>query len=250
MFNSRISGPHLREASPAFSVLLMSLLLLSPFIGRELRADTENDTGTWISSLTNITLDESWRAALFFEPRISFDDPQPRTDGEVRQFFTFGAIGYALDSNFTIFQGYGVLPSYSPTRVEHRLFQDIVGRHMDEKWRFMERFRLEERLLEGVSGTSLRGRFLLRAQHPLPVLESISGVVSQELFLNFNEPADNSPEPGFDQNRFFVGVNTPLSEHLSLETGYMNLFLERPGPRSNISNHLFVLSLISNLDLS
>lgn len=212
-------------------------------------ADTKNSTGVWASSLTNIRFHDSWTGSFMLEPRIVLDDSDSEREGKVRQLLVLGAVGYTLNDHVTVAQGYMNLPSYNPKRTEHRTFQDIIRRHTNEGWRFIERFRLEERFLEGVHGVSLRGRLLVRAQHPLPFFPSLSGVVSEELFLNFTEPARNAPSSGFDQNRFFLGFNVPFTTHTSLEFGYMNLFLEQKGPSPSISNHLGMISVISNFEL-
>ncbi len=213
------------------------------------QADTENAGGVWTSSLTNIRFDDSWMGTFMVEPRVVFDTSTPERDGKVRQLLVLGSVGYALSEYITVAQGYANLPSYNPKRIEHRAFQDIIGRHVSERWRFIERIRLEERFLEGVRGVSLRGRFLARAQHPLPFSPSLAGVVSEELFLNFTEPASHGPQSGFDQNRFFVGINVPLDADISFELGYMNLFLEQGGPSPSVSNHLGIISVIGNFEL-
>jgi hypothetical protein len=229
--------------SPLFTYLPPWLVITTA------QADTENAAGVWTSSLINIRFDDSWMGTFMVEPRVVFDAASPERDGKVRQLLVLGSVGYALSEHITVAQGYANLPSYNPKRIEHRAFQDLIGRHASGGWRIIERIRLEERFLEGVRGVSLRGRFLARAQHPLPFVPSLSGVVSEELFLNFTEPASHGPQSGFDQNRFFLGLNVPLDTDISFEFGYMNLFLEQGGPSPSVSNHLGIISVIGNFAL-
>jgi hypothetical protein len=59
--------------------------------------------------------------------------------------------------------------------------------------------------------------------------------VSEELFVNLNG-VDRGPAPGFDQNRAFVGLNVKV-DAWQFELGYMNVFVNRPGPSSDRMFH-------------
>lgn len=87
------------------------------------------------------------------------------------------------------------------------------------KFRFLSRTRYEARDLEDDPETASRVRQLIRVTHPIPVAR-FSAFAATEYFWNLDRTARQSTE-GYAQNRTQIGIATPLSPTLTLETSLM-----------------------------
>ena len=72
-------------------------------------------------------------------------------------------------------------------------------------------------------------------------------MVQDEIFFNLNSP-NNGPKGGFDQNRFFVGLNRRITDHLSVDMGYQLQVLEtrEPGFPDDL-NHILLFQFFLNM---
>lgn len=224
--------------------ILAVFLVLSANLAR---ADTENGSALWLMSLNRFNLDDNTRVLFEFQPRISIDDPSSGNDGDIRTVIYRGALGYQIDQNFSAYLGYAVIPQYEPTKTEHRIFQELFSSHDYESWKIINRFRLEERFLEGVDDTLWRIRHQLRVQKPISSCDGLSLAISDEVFLNLND-INTSATQGFDQNRLFLGVNYKFSEKLAMDFGYLNQYVERRGGSSDLLAHNIFVGFISQFD--
>jgi len=70
------------------------------------------------------------------------------------------------------------------------------------------------------------------------------GLVTQnEIFFNLNSPT-NGPGGGFDQNRFFVGLNKKINEYLSVDGGYqLQAINTDESSLFNTLNHILLTSI-------
>ena len=66
-------------------------------------------------------------------------------------------------------------------------------------------------------------------------------IASDELFLNLSE-SDFRTEPGFDQNRAFLGVGYQATPDLRVELGYMNHYVHRYTDADQV-NHVFATNV-------
>lgn len=213
---------------------------------QDAKADPENSFATWIGSIANIKFSNGLRVTTLLQPRWSFDNVRPKADGELQLLVAMGALGYELLPKVILFQGYGALSYYEPTNIEHRTYQNLVIGRAFESWKLSERYGLEQRWFEGAGDISWRGRILERAQHPVAANDKLSVVVSEELLATINNIKAPAPQRGFNQNRFFLGLNFAFSDSLSLDFGYMNQFVNLPAGRDNLSNHILSITLFSN----
>ena len=211
-------------------------------------ADTDSKTSTWFMSLTRFTFTEEIRGFLDLQPRLAVEDPQPGQDGHFDTLLMRGALGYQVDENIGIYQGYAVIPTYDPTRVEHRSFQEVLAKHpLFDVTSLTHRFRFEQRFLEGVDDLALRVRYFGRMVHPLPSLhENLSLAINEEIFINAND-ADGGPQGGFNQNRLFLGMNYKIDDSLSVDFGYQNQFVDGRNGAADTLNHITFLGFISKV---
>ncbi len=138
----------------------------------------------------------------------------------VNQLLLRTAMGFRMTKSWSIWQGYAWTPSFEPGFVnENRIYQQVVYAQKLSAFDVMSRTRLEQRWIQHVSGTAIRFRTLLRGRFPLDDARDWGLVTQNEIFFNLNSPT-NGPGDGFDQNRFFFGLNKKINEHLSVDGGY------------------------------
>jgi hypothetical protein len=197
-------------------------------------ADTSHDFQNW----SLVTLQNAPKHKL----RI-WAEVQPRTGdnlSQLKEILVRPALGLQLNKHVSVWQGYVWVPRYFPGDVthEHRLFQQVQVNHALKSTQVVHRFRFEQRFLEGVEDTSLRGRYLLRLLHPLTHDKRWQAVFGNELFINVND-VSGGPQAGFDQNRIFLGINRQITPQLAFETGYLNQYIDRP-KGADVMNHAWV----------
>lgn len=161
---------------------------------------------------------------------------QPRLTTDVTrlgQFQISPAVGYRLNKRTAVYVGYMFVhtdPVGRPAFDENRLYQHVVlqlGKIGDVA--LSARTRIEARTVVGAEDLGWRFRQQLRAQIPTGAGPGPQIVVWSEAFYNLND-ADWGPREGFDRWRNFVGVAVPLTRELTLEPGYLNQAVFRPGP--------------------
>jgi hypothetical protein len=102
--------------------------------------------------------------------------------------------------------------------------ETMPWQEVSHSWKFSNRlvlgnrFRLEQRIIDDVSGVVFRGRFRINASYPI----GKSGMYltgSEAVWWNMNEK-ENGPKEGFDQNRLFGGLGWHVGKKLRFELGY------------------------------
>lgn len=192
---------------------LLLLFLLTGFTS--VNAGTRQDTQLWMQFVIQGTIKDNF---------IGFFELQPRVDNHVSQLSTSlmrTALGYKLNDNISIWQGYAWTPLLNPTfRNEHRPFQQLLITNKFNNLTLTNRTRLEERLLQGASGISFRLRHLLGFNFPISNNPRWFAVLSDEVFFNLNS-VENGPSAGFNQNRFYLGLGYRFNSPVSVQAGYM-----------------------------
>jgi hypothetical protein len=90
---------------------------------------------------------------------------------------------------------------------------------------------------------------MLRGQYALPMAPEWALVAADEIFVHLNTVGSRGPEAGFDQNRFFVGINRTFSKYFNMDVGYQNQLLNsRSIPNlANQLNHMILLQFFINI---
>ncbi len=102
------------------------------------------------------------------------------------------------------------------------------------------RFRIEERFIQHVSGVVVRGRYRLNLAHPL-WNTPFYAVGWDEIFINLNDQHEG-PTHGYEQNRLFGGIGVHVGSYLRMDVGYLWRHLDRrSGPSSN--DHILSITL-------
>ncbi|HYD49395.1 MAG TPA: DUF2490 domain-containing protein [Terriglobales bacterium] len=217
----------------AVGALLLAIVLAAP-AARAL----DDDAQGWLLATVRGPIAGKWRLYLETQPRVGGDG--------MRQFLFRPALGYQMTKHWSLWQGYGWTPSFEPDRKESRIFQqstcDIPHGDWMLPFTLTNRTRLEERFIEDTHGASVRLRHMIRAVYPLTTSERLGLVVFDEPFVTFNS-IERGPRSGFDQNRAFVGITDQLTNHIRIEIGYLNQFINARGGADNRMNHIGLLWL-------
>lgn len=163
------------------------------------------------------------------------------------QFVLRPYVAYQANDNVQIGGGYAYFRTQNDAGkngfiFEHRAYAEVNYRLLDRPGiKIDTRSRLESRQWENIPDHSIRIRSMV--QMTLPLTESGFGpVYFIEPFFNLN---DNPNFPGgFEQIRNFAGVLIPVSKHLDLMPGYMNLYSPREGRDDRMDHVLWIKAFV------
>ncbi len=223
---------------PAWTgALLLAGLLLAPSPA----AAVDTDFQEWSLFMVQKDLGKRWIGYFEVQPRFGNDV------SELDRLIVRPAVGYRINPNISIWQGYGYTPQFAPAfRGEHRSFQQLLAEHDLGTGRIINRTRLEQRFIDDAGGTSVRLRHMVRLTHPIGRSKRWSWVGYNEFFFNLNS-VSAGPQAGFDQNRVFVGVNRKVNQRLLLEAGYLADFINSPAPTPDRRLDVLVTSVLYKL---
>lgn len=218
-------------------ILMLALVLPCPLF-----AETIEDGRYWFALATQGKLPvENW--SWNFDVHQRFRDEGARADN----FFIRSAINYSINPKLGIALGFDHVvnhPAGKEASDENRLWQQISYK-LDPiaGVNLSSRTRLEQRWREGGDDTGYRLRQMIKATIPLAVNPKLSVVAYDELFINLSN-TDWGVSRGNDQNRIFLGVNWAFTQSASIETGYLNQYVNTP----NIDrvNHVLATTLRLN----
>ena len=217
----------------------------------ELGPNTKSDFRLWTPVYLTVKLPSSFLAYMEVNPRIGDDVTN------IDQLLLRPALGYQLTQNISIWQGYAWVGNFNqPTGPrffeENRIYQQVNYLQKFSSLKFLSRTRLEERWIEHADGTAVRFRQMLRADFPIPQAPEWAFVIYDEVFVNLNTVGtinSKGPGAGFDQNRFFLGINKTFNQHLNVDLGYQNQMINnrKLEGNANLINHMLLLQLWINL---
>lgn len=199
--------------------------------------------------------DEAWVAGIAQGPvrgrLVTWLEVQPRftlDPARASQMILRPALGIQLDPATSLLLGYAFVESYPEGRShirEHRAWQQLQTRLAGTPNRavLVSRTRLEQRFVEGQGDDAMRLRQFLRGQIWVGS-RGLSVIGVSEAFIGL-EATPWGQRSGLEQWRNFVGLGVPLSNRLTLEAGYLNQRLIRPG--ADASNHKLNINLFYRL---
>lgn len=211
-------------------------------------AETREDFRLWtnVTAVTNLGhLDDRFsRWRLWTEVQNRFRDISH--DGELDQVLVRSALGYAVAKGFTVWLGYGYIPTFTEADKvvnEHRIWQQLLWSQDFDRWSFTSRTRLEQRFIEGADDPAWRYRQFLRLSRPLAQEWPLSLVLWDEVFIHLRSVSPTI-QSGLDQNRVFAGLGWQVAKPARVEVGYLNQYLDTP--RLIRFNHILSLNLYLN----
>ena len=223
-----------------FIILAISLIWLN---GNSALADPylEDDFGIWAPVIINAPITKKVKGYFEVNPRIQ------ENGTHINQLLVRPALGYKLNENLSIWQGYGWVTNYLPRFFrEQRIWQQILHEKEFPKFTLINRLRLEERFMQNVEGVNLRTRYMLKGIYPIGKRKIWGIVMYDELFINLVSHF-GGPQAGIDQNRFFVGLNRKINDNLTVEGGYQMQYINLNGPSIDKLNHIALINLYVSL---
>lgn len=231
-------------------VLLILLLPAAPATAQEAKAIEERKQ-LWYGVMTSGRLSDRW--SLWNDFHFV-----PANFGVIRT-----GISYHILPAMTLTAGYAQLWLSAPAaeglpRTERRPWAQLVVNHkvsprlvMANRIRYDMRFRqnLEEGLPVDGFGFNHRMRYLVSMRWPLKGMEIKGGTpfinLTNEVLVNFGEQIVYNQ---FDQNRLWLTFGWQLRS-LTLQSGYMNRFVQLPQGNAYQRNHTLLFWLTWNFDL-
>jgi hypothetical protein len=203
-----------------------------------------SDEQVWTTAGATVKLSDKWRLQQELTARFSHD-----RDG-LYEIESVSLLGYRLSKDVTVAAGYVHNPQYSDgdfTVMEHRAREQVTFDNLAKigRGKLSARMRVEQRWREHVDGTGWRMRPYLKFSLPLAKHSKTSLTISNETFFNLNSTPFQRQD-GLDRMRNLIAINTPLTNAISLEVGYLNQYgFVRGG--ENTSDHVASFSLSVSL---
>ena len=188
-----------------------------------LLADTIEDGRYWFVLTTQGKLPaQNW--GWLFDVHQRFRDEGAHADN----FIIRAGISYQINPKTSATLGFDHVvnhPAGKEASDENRLWQQIAYKFDPILGvNLSSRTRLEQRWREGGDDTGYRFRQMIKATIPLDINPKLAIVASEELFINLNK-TDWGLNRGNDQNRVFLGINWAFTPSTSIETGYLNQYV-------------------------
>jgi hypothetical protein len=214
---------------------LLPLLLL---IAAPARAEEQ----LWLSGIAQGPISGKLVTWLEIQPRFSLDPVRPT------QLFLRPALGVQVNPGTTVLFGYVYVENYPEGRPmvrEHRPWQQLQTRLAGTPGKavLVSRTRLEQRFVVGQPDDAMRLRQFLRGQVWFGD-KGLSVIGVSEAFFGL-ESTPWGQNAGFEQFRVFAALGIPLSKRTTLEAGYLNQWLLRPG--EDRVNHVLNIALFYRL---
>lgn len=168
------------------------------------------------------------------------------------------ALEIKFKSEFQITAGYGYITNYpygdqpvSYVFNEHRSWEQFNLVHVNGKFKFQHRYRLEQRWLEHKSLNATnneyefdyyiylnRFRYRFMSNYTFMRIEKskldLFALVTDEIFIAFGKNVDKNI---FDQNRIFAGMGFLYNNKVSVSLGYLNQFIIKSSGTKAENNH-------------
>ena len=220
--------------------LLVAIMALS--VPYPLLADTIEDGRYWFALSTQGKLPaQNWNWS--FDVHQRYRDEGAQAD----QFLIRAGVSYQINPKTSIGLGFDHVvnhPAGKEASDENRLWQQIAYKFDPILGvNIASRSRLEQRWREGGDDTAYRFRQMIKGTIPLDINPKLAIVASEELLINLNK-TDWGVNRGNDQNRAFLGINWAFTPSTSIETGYLNQYVNTRN--TDRLNHVLATTLRLN----
>lgn len=236
--------------------LLTTLLIVAPTSLRAQPRQTRENFNTWLNWFGDVEINDDWA--------VDFDVSARRSDGfeETGQYLWRFSLRRNVLPNLRVNLGYAGTDTHPYGKLpiafrapEHRLFQEVRATQSVARVQVIHRYRFEQRWAGRVAEEdgeervqnwvrTNRGRYLVKGTIPLEGATLDPGEwytsFADELFINWGANIQGNV---FDQNRITVMLGKRLSDHVRLETGYMEHLVQRPNGRQLERNHTWTTTL-------
>jgi hypothetical protein len=198
-----------------------------------------DDVQFWQTATVYTPTADGWRASAEVQARWTDDlSTYNRTVFRVNG-------GRLVTPRLELFAGYEKTePGTRRVRDEQRLWEQVEYTVELGQWSIANRARLEQRFVDGASGTAARLRCRVRVEHPLGRTRwTVSA--SEELWVHLNT-VRLVADRGVDQNRIALTAERPIRGSLSIEPGYIYVYGNAPAPVPNAAAHVITLQVTAS----
>lgn len=160
------------------------------------------------------------------------------------------------DDQHVVTGGYGWIRSFpygeqpiAETFDEHRIWQQLVTKSVTGQFKWVHRYRLEQRLMQFSSGSRWqhRARYFMQVKWPVPNHPEWAVTAYEEAFIGLR-PLDTPVLNLLQQNRMSVALNRKWEGGTSVQVGYLRQVLIKGSGLAAERNHVLLVGLRHNLD--
>ena len=160
------------------------------------------------------------------------------------------------DDQQVVTGGYGWIRSFpygeqpiSETFDEHRIWQQLMTKSVTGQFKWMHRYRLEQRLMQFSSGSRWqhRARYFMQVKWPVPNHPEWAVTAYEEAFIGLRT-LDTPVSNLLQQNRMSVALNRKWEGGTSVQVGYLRQVLIKGSGIEAERNHILLVGLRHNLD--
>jgi hypothetical protein len=194
---------------------------------------TKQDLALWSLAFVNHDFDDHW--SVSFQTEVRAKDEVTSLDEAI---FKPGGF-YRFNDWLELGIGYKYKYKHDGSN-ENVAWEELYLKHPFQLFGFTHQFRLEQRFIQGISGTIPRIRYLIHTTTPLG--PTFYFAFSEAFRFNLVDKG-TGPVSGFEQNRLYAGFGVHASKYLKVELGYLWRYeLERAPP--NKSDHIIRVQLL------
>lgn len=160
------------------------------------------------------------------------------------------------DDQHVVTGGYGWIRSFpygeqpiTETFDEHRIWQQLVTKSVTGQFKWVHRYRLEQRLMQFSSGSRWqhRARYFMQVKWPVPNHPEWAVTAYEEAFIGLRA-LDTPVSNLLQQNRMSVALNRKWEGGTSVQVGYLRQVLIKGSGIEAERNHVLLVGLRHNLD--
>ena len=160
------------------------------------------------------------------------------------------------DVQHVVTGGYGWIRSFpygeqpiTETFDEHRIWQQLVTKSVTGQFKWVHRYRLEQRLMQFSSGSRWqhRARYFMQVKWPVPNHPEWAVTAYEEAFIGLRA-LDTPVSNLLQQNRMSVALNRKWEGGTSVQVGYLRQVLIKGSGIEAERNHVLLVGLRHNLD--
>ncbi|MGB1384302.1 MAG: DUF2490 domain-containing protein [Flavobacteriales bacterium] len=160
------------------------------------------------------------------------------------------------DDQHVVTGGYGWIRSFpygeqpiAETFDEHRIWQQLVIKSVTGQFKWVHRYRLEQRLMQFSSGSRWqhRARYFMQVKWPVPNHPEWAVTAYEEAFIGLRA-LDTPVSNLLQQNRMSVALNRKWEGGTSVQVGYLRQVLIKGRELEAERNHVLLVGLRHNLD--
>lgn len=212
--------------------VMVGSFLGAPQTASAFESDVKQDLALWSLAFVNHDFGDNW--SVSFQTEVRAKDEVTSLDEAI-----FKAGGY---HHFNDWLELGIGYKYiykNDGSNENIAWEELYVKHPFGLFGFTHQVRLEQRFIQGISGTIPRLRYLIHTTTPLSPLFYFA--LSEAFRFNLVDKGIG-PVSGFEQNRLYAGFGVHASKYLRVEIGYLWRFeLERMRPSK--SDHVIRIQL-------